>query len=374
MELIFFTLSIFILIIYSFTILAFFFGWQFSPNYKHTSKPHYQPISIIIVFCDEITRIEQCLNSLIELQYPKNKMEFIFVDDFSKDNTANFIHNFFNNHSDFHYQVITNNSQKGKKTAIKIAITAAKYNLIAQTDADCIVPPFWLNIFNDFYNRHSYKMIVAPIVFYKPKTILEQLQQIELGSLMVSTGGAINIGQPIMCNAANLFYEKQVFIDLQKEMEPFMQYPSGDDVFFLHACKERYGCLSIGFIKSLEICVQTFASPTLQTFFYQRARWGGKTPHYKDKFAFFTASIVAGLSICIILTFLGAIFMNWSFIPPLILFSVKILIDFPVIYSWLAFIHNKKLIKYYPLLSFLYPLYITYIIVLMIFNQNNWKH
>ena len=75
-------------------------------------------------------------------------------------------------------------------------------------------------------------MIVGPVSFHQEKSFFQKIQSLEFLSLIAMTAGAIKTGHPIMCNGANLAYEKQAFFDVGGF--GIDRFSSGDDVFLLH--------------------------------------------------------------------------------------------------------------------------------------------
>src|SRR3989304_1863883 len=93
-------------------------------------------ISIIIPTYNEENYIEKCLKSLSNQTLPRNKYEIIIVDGGSKDRTIDIARKYVD-------KVIRQKS-KGVGGARNDGVNAAKYGVIATTDADVIVPDNWL--------------------------------------------------------------------------------------------------------------------------------------------------------------------------------------------------------------------------------------
>lgn len=109
--------------------------------------PGYEPtVSIIVAARNEEERIEQCLASLMCLEYPRDKIEIIVVDDRSTDHTSEIIRRF----SEQHDAVKTARTQpergtlRGKMNAVALGISLSHGEILMFTDADCSVPPGWI--------------------------------------------------------------------------------------------------------------------------------------------------------------------------------------------------------------------------------------
>jgi glycosyltransferase involved in cell wall biosynthesis len=68
----------------------------------------YPMISILIPCFNEEVFIEQCLNSVLENDYPKSSMEVFIIDGMSSDNTLNIVNNFVRSHTDVRIEIILN--------------------------------------------------------------------------------------------------------------------------------------------------------------------------------------------------------------------------------------------------------------------------
>lgn len=96
-----------------------------------------QPPMVSVVICayNAERTMEACLKSLCELDYPN--YEVIVVDDGSRDRTAEIAARF----PDFR---LIRQPNKGLSVARNVGMAAARGEIIAYTDSDCVVDPHWL--------------------------------------------------------------------------------------------------------------------------------------------------------------------------------------------------------------------------------------
>ena len=95
------------------------------------------------------------------------------------------------------------------------------------------------------------------------------------------TAGSAALGNPVMCNGANLLYRK----DAWKEAEGYLKnmgFASGDDQFLMMRTRKTYGKHSVVFNNDREAIVSTRAMGTLRDFLQQRIRWVSKSRGYSD--------------------------------------------------------------------------------------------
>ena len=94
-------------------------------------------ISIIVISHNEERNIDECLESLLSLDYPKDSYEIIVVDS-SNDRTRDIVRKYGG------VRLVPSN-HKGFSSKRNTGIREANYELIAFIDADCIAPPEWLS-------------------------------------------------------------------------------------------------------------------------------------------------------------------------------------------------------------------------------------
>jgi cellulose synthase/poly-beta-1,6-N-acetylglucosamine synthase-like glycosyltransferase len=133
-------------------------------------------VSIIVPAFNEAKGIAGTIKSALEIDYPKNKLEVIVVDDGSKDDTYKIASEFRSNR----VRVFRLPKNSGKGAAMNYAISKSKREIIVTMDADNthVKPDALRNMvacFND-----SKVMCVSPMMtVYNPRGILQRVQQIE---------------------------------------------------------------------------------------------------------------------------------------------------------------------------------------------------
>lgn len=100
----------------------------------------YEPsISIIIPAHNEESVIENKLKNLVDLKYPKNKVEIIIASDNSSDNTNIIVRNFIRNNQEKNIMLYEVNERKGKTNAQNEAVRIAKGEIIIFSDANSML-------------------------------------------------------------------------------------------------------------------------------------------------------------------------------------------------------------------------------------------
>ena len=269
---------------------------------------------------------------------------------------------------------ILNNQEKSrspKKDAIDLAIKKSKFDWIITTDADCIVPVNWLIVLSGFIHSQAPKMIVMPVSYEIHEGSLNGFQILELLSLQAATIGGFGLGQPFICNGANLCYRKNCFVELDG-FSGNDNIASGDDVFMLEKMVRKYPT-KVKYLKSKEVIVKTNTEKQFSDMVNQRIRWATKTTSYKNYFGKFVGLTVLLMNF-LILTLLLLTILNviaWPFLAVTLI--SKILIDFLLLVPATLFFEQQYSLRNYLLSSFFYPFYNTFIGILSLTKTYEWK-
>ncbi|MBN1170319.1 glycosyltransferase family 2 protein [Candidatus Micrarchaeota archaeon] len=138
-------------------------------------------ISIILPAYNEGAYIRNSLNSLLEVDYPKNKMEIIIVNDGSTDNTLEIA-------KEFESRTVRIYTKKngGKGAALNYGIKKSRGELIATMDADSYISRNAIRELLPFFDAEK-AMAVTPAVKIRPSNSpLKELQRVEYLMILFS--------------------------------------------------------------------------------------------------------------------------------------------------------------------------------------------
>ncbi|MDY0342719.1 MAG: glycosyltransferase [Lentimicrobium sp.] len=340
-ELLFLLMSVPVFLAYLVLISRLSLGWfrlPLSGLYSGSAQ-----VSVIIAARNEAVNIESCLNSLSHQDYPFSAFEIIVIDDHSEDETAQIVEAFGSRHPQMQLRLMASGDVFGKKAALRKGAELAKGSILLTTDADCICGPFWISQMAGMLSQDDKMLVSGPVMFKENRGAFGFFQQIEFASLIASGAGAIGSGKPMLCNGANMGYRKAARFNINEaELQPHLA--SGDDVFLLQAFATEYGPDKIGFLKSEAAMVLTSAAPDLTTFWQQRLRWSAKSTAFKSRGPVVAAIVVWLTSFMLIINILLAWISAGFLINFLILFAIKVIVDLPLLISYLRFSGQQKLI------------------------------
>jgi glycosyltransferase involved in cell wall biosynthesis len=112
-------------------------------------------ISVIIPTFNEEENIAQCLVSLSHQTVPRNEYEIIVVDGGSKDATCDIARKYAD-------RVFTQTSKK-VGGARNDGVNAARGEIVATTDADCILPPNWIFQLEEDFRVPDIVQVYGPV-------------------------------------------------------------------------------------------------------------------------------------------------------------------------------------------------------------------
>ena len=334
---------------------------------RRFSKAEFIPktsFSIVVPFRNEKENLPNLLHSISLLNYPKELVEVILVDDDSDDEFR--IQNL-----EFRIQMIKNvrKSNSPKKDAIETAIQIAKHDWIITTDADCLVQKDWLTIYDQYIQKNEVEMVASGVCYIPKKGFLSAFQNLDFLSLQGATIGSFGINQPFMCNGTNFAYSKSFF----KELNGFQgneTIASGDDVFLLQKAVS-VAPKKVGFLLAKESIVATNPVATWSDLFQQRVRWASKSTGYSSVYGKLLALVVFGGNLAWIVSFLlwlvGLLDQNIF----MLFVALKFLIDFILIYKTANFFESK--LQYVLASSLLYPFFSVSVAIYSLFGKYSWK-
>ncbi|MFL1011030.1 glycosyltransferase family 2 protein [Flavisericum labens] len=364
--------SLIITILYLFLIGSFVYGFDKVAVFNLEDLQAETKFSVIIPFRNEAGNLPDLLKSIVTLNYPKDKFEIIFIDDDSEDHSVETINKHLSK-SKVHFTIIDNerHSPSPKKDAIATAINKAKSEWIITTDADCILPTFWLDSFDEFIQKNDTLCIAGAVKYVEGNSFLNRFQILDLLSLQGGTMGGFGLKKPFLCNGANFAYQKTLF----KELNGFdgnTNIASGDDIFMLEKAVKTYP-KKIHYLKCKHAIISTRAQASWKSLIQQRIRWAAKTSNYSNGFGKFTGLLVFIINATIILGLALSIFGEFNLKSWFYILIIKANIDFYLIYKSASFFDQKEALKSFVFGFILYPLFSVYVASISFFSSYEWK-
>lgn len=149
------------------------------PSKKDKSAPARYPVVSMLVPCyNEERTVGKTLESLLSLDYPKDKLEIVVIDDGSKDRTANIAQDYA---SRYPAQVtFLQKENGGKYTALNLGIERSRGEIIGCLDADSFAAKDALTEAVKRFESDATIMAITPAMkVHEPKRLLELMQNVE---------------------------------------------------------------------------------------------------------------------------------------------------------------------------------------------------
>lgn len=337
---------------------------------RKTKKVEYDVlpnVTLIVPFRNEKKNLTQLISCINSIKYPSEKLQLIFVDDHSDDESSTIVSAA---EIKFSTSVILSNGT-GKKAALTTGIELANAEWIVTIDADVIFEPEWLHKLFSVPQLTTTEMICGLVLVRSENRnagILEQFQEMEFDMLQASGIAALSSHQPLLNSGANLAFKKSAW----KEVGGYSSnanISSGDDTFLMFALHEQYGNVIQG---NVEAQVKTNVAESWKSFIQQRQRWAAKGRYYKNKYVQTTGAIVVLSSLFI------PVFYFFTDIPEIAMTLITTLVLRAFTEVRLVKAFEKTVGKRHAAfallwMSLVYPFFLLFMTILAPFNKSQWK-
>lgn len=339
-------------------------------------------VAVVVSARNEAQVIENCLFSVMNVSFPHDKLEIVVVDDFSTDDTAALVSDLFATvkHSQSVKRLIRLSEYlppersmfPNKKKALELAVAASSADIIVTTDADCVVPPDWLNVVvSQFVRNKELQILASPVLCSRGNSLVERYQALDFIGLMGITAAGYESGWHQMGNGANLAYRKSAF-EAVNGYEGNDHIPSGDDMFLLRKMNERWPGAA-RFLPACDAVVITLPQPDWGSFIRQRIRWGGKNsaiPGVAIKLVLL-AVLLFCMSIFVSLIAVLTGFLPWTVFLTQV--AAKFLFDYLFLSNVAAFFGRREPLRWFPVMSLIHTAYISVAGIGSLFsNSRKW--
>jgi cellulose synthase/poly-beta-1,6-N-acetylglucosamine synthase-like glycosyltransferase len=344
-------------------------GWLQS-NTPDSTKVSEKSVTVLLPFRNESQNLEAVFQSILRLNH--RPLQVIFVDDHSTDEGRELLARYTRKNQDLDLQFLILVSQGiGKKAAIETGINHASGELILTTDADCLLPEDWVEVFLQSFASESVQLVAGPVISREKENFLQQFQQIEWACILAVTRLGFQLKSPIMCSAANLAYRKNAFFSVNG-YEDNRHHLSGDDEFLLKKIVQKFGEDSCIYHKNN--IVLTKAEKSWNRLLSQRSRWASKWNLHKGDIPHVGFTMVPFLVQLIFISSWGLLLQGWlGLVLFLYIWGMKIAFEMGTLGAILNHFGLKQSFSAYLGSSFLHPFYVIAVGLKALFGKFEWK-
>ena len=357
---------------YFLCMLVLVYGFRKVPIFTSEMTQAKTRFSVIIPFRNEAENLPKLLKTIENLNYPSAFFEVIFINDASEDASEAIILKTIKN-SRFSIKLLQNNriSNSPKKDAISEAIKNSNFEWIVTTDADCEFPKNWLKTLDAFIQKNNPMMVCGPVIYESNGSFIENFQQLDGLSLQAVTIGSFGLQNPLLCNGANLAYNKEAFLKVNG-FSGNDHIASGDDIFLMEKMKKAFP-EQVRFLKSEEAIVSTKPQKTWKNVINQRIRWASKTSKQKNIASLFLGMLVILENISFLALPFFMIFDAENFFFYFIVFSCKPFPNYLIIKNSATFFKRKTSKNDFPFQLITYAVILLIVVFGSLRGNYSWK-
>lgn len=243
--------------------LVTFFETHKKIESKYDDSPNrvYPPITIIVPCWNEEKTVEGTVESLLALDYPKDSVHIILVDDGSTDSTWQVFQKYKNNPM----IKLVHKENGGKHTAMNLGITMAKTEFIACLDADSFVTPSALKRMMPYFDDPETMSVSPSIIVHNPDTIIRSAQKAEyqlsvyVKKMLGMLGGIHVTPGPLSIYRMKVFRDLGDYKYAHKTEDMEIAFRMQENHYKIEQCHDAF--------------VYTKAPPTVYALYKQRLRW-----------------------------------------------------------------------------------------------------
>lgn len=160
------------------TYISIYYLLMLLENRKRKESPQGEPaVTVVVPAYNEEENIYESLESIYDLDYPKDKLQVVFVDDGSRDGTLGSAKRFAREHADVRMILVRHRRNKGKAAALNTALRMTKTPYFVTMDSDSFVKP---DALRELLRYAGDNAVVTPAVIPKRTSKrLDRLQAIE---------------------------------------------------------------------------------------------------------------------------------------------------------------------------------------------------
>ena len=227
---------------------------------------NYKPkFSLIIPAKNEEKVIGRCIQSIIDQDYPKDKIEIIVVDGKSTDNTRKIVEEYMSKNPGI-IKLVKEKDPNGKPKALNLGLKHSTGEIIGVFDADSILEKDTLNKIASQFDKNTIAIQTRVKSVNKDENILTSLISIEENvwySLILNGRQKLNLFTPF--TGSSLFIKKEILEKLKGWKEDSL---AEDIELSVRMLKNGY---EIKYVNDISTWQE--APNKLKTLFKQRLRW-----------------------------------------------------------------------------------------------------
>ncbi len=321
-------------------------------------------VSVVIAARNEEENLPDCLKSLADQTYPADKFEIIVANDCSTDDTAGVCDRFAGIHPNFKSFMTTENPElPGKPNALAQAIDQAKGEVVLITDADCRVPPTWIE---GTAKRYSFGVgLVGGMTLQLSDNAFHGMQSLDWAYILGVASASAALGRPLGSIGNNLSFRRESYDKVGGYRK--IKFSVTEDYSLVQAI---IGTKKWSYLYPIdeEVLVASQPCPDLRSLNQQRHRWGKGGLDMK-----FWGFVIMAIGFSMHAALLWH-FIWFSLASAGAILLVKMVADYTFLYQILARLKRTEELRYFYWFELYYALYVLALPFLVFFGGKvHWK-
>jgi len=223
-----------------------------------TSEPS---ITVIVPCWNEEKAIVKTIESLLNLDYPKDKLKIFIIDDGSSDKTWEIIQIF----KDIPNIRLFHKKNGGKYTALNLGLENLSTEFFSCLDADSTVEPKALKKMLPYFHNQEVMAVIPSALVTKPETMVQRAQKAEYNMAVFFKKVFSLIGGLHVTPGTLPIYRKKV-VDL---VGGFRHGHNGEDMEMAFRMQKNH----LKIVQCHEAVVYTIPPASIKVLYKQRVRW-----------------------------------------------------------------------------------------------------
>ncbi|MCX7983325.1 MAG: glycosyltransferase [Bacteroidetes bacterium] len=321
-------------------------------------------VSIVIAARNEEKTLPLCLRTVLNQTYPPDLFEVIVANDNSTDNTEEICKEFSTKHPNFSYINVQESLYAlGKANALAHGIEKARGEVILITDADCIVPPTWVE--HTARRFESSIGLSGGITLPQSTNWFSGLQTLDWAFTLAMAASTAALGSQHGSIGNNLAFRKHAYNAIGGYRK--LKFSVTEDYTLVQAI---INTKQWDYIYPIDpnVLVTTQACDTLRSLVRQKHRWGkGALDMKASGFAIFTIGYFMHVSIV-------TLFLLTEFLSAATVSLVKVTMDYIFLYKFLKKLGKQNELRWFYYFEIYFFIYVLTLPLLVFFGGKvQWK-
>ena len=228
---------------------------------KEIELKDYPVVTVIAPCWNEEKTLAKTADSLLKLNYPREKLQIILVDDGSTDRTYELMQEYAN----YPNVEVYKKENGGKHTAVNFGLEKARGDFVGCLDTDSFVHPEALKRIITYFDNPEVMAVAPSIIIHEPKNLIQYAQKAEYEMAvyikkMLGFLGAIHVTPgPFSIFRKEVFDKLGNYRQAHNTEDMEIAYRMQSNGYRIEQCNDAY--------------VYTVAPGTIKGLFKQRLRW-----------------------------------------------------------------------------------------------------